>query len=234
MAIALKGARAECPAQAFRKYCDRFPPTEFQSLPDDLYPHGSYNDIIPVGSRPDPSVWEREFDKDTSSVHLIHFGWALDEAWALRFAAYHNICIDMKRFMREFQFERSGCPRRIDFANLTPDTITTMQQNGRYWRSVWIQMQDTIYALAERKFPQLNLQLGCPISYDARMMLALFNNHNITKRAWLTGCHTREPLAATIQRVAEWLTVPGSEPLVPMWWYEYDSPLIERFGVDNQ
>ncbi|KAH9933179.1 uncharacterized protein BXZ73DRAFT_77341 [Epithele typhae] len=226
MAIALKGKRAECPAQAFREYCDRYPPAEFQSLHDDLYPHGSYKDIIPVGSRPDPSVWEREFDEDTSSVHLIHFGWALDEAWALRFAAYHNICIDMK-----IRAERLPTSHRLREPHPRHD------YNYAAERQVLEERLDpdagSIYALRE-KFPQLDLQLGCPISYDARMMLALFNNHNITKRAWLTGCHTREPLAATIQRVAEWLTVPGSEPLVPMWWYEYDSPLIERFGIDNK
>ncbi|KAH9933182.1 uncharacterized protein BXZ73DRAFT_77344 [Epithele typhae] len=223
----LKDQETESPAQNFREFCDRFPPAEFQSLPDELYPHGSYQDMVSVGLKPDTSILEREFDEDTSSVHLIHYGWALDQAWAVRFAAYHNICIDMGKFMTGFHFERSGCPRCIDFAKLTPDTLANMQRNNTYWMSLWIQMQDNIYALAKKKFRRLNLQLGCPISHDIRMMLALFNNHNITKRAWITACYTHEPLAATIQRVTEWLTIPGSEPPTPMWWYEYDSPLME-------
>ncbi|KAH9933185.1 Six-hairpin glycosidase-like protein [Epithele typhae] len=81
-------------------------------------------------------------------------------------------------------FERSGCPRCIDFAKLTPDTLSTMQQNNSYCRSLWIQLQDGTYDLAKTSFPQLRLQLGRPVSHDIWLMLALFNNHNITKRVW--------------------------------------------------
>ncbi|KAH9935984.1 uncharacterized protein BXZ73DRAFT_76788 [Epithele typhae] len=208
---------------ALRKICDRFPPTPF--LPESLFPYGT--DMIPVGSTPDPSVWKQEWDQQQPGpVHLVNYGFALDEAWAIKFAAQCQTRFHMEQRMTPQLFKRSSCPRIIDFATLTPDVLASMKKDRDYWKYVWAGLKNLILAHASEKFEPMYITLGHPISRDNLIVLVLFDNYNATKRVWLTGCLTHEPIMDTVNKVKEWLTLPGLEPPEAMWWYESTSPLI--------